>query len=71
MSADAPVEPPGNHAALLVIRAWREGASESTLRAQVTEVANLDAPDEIVHRASTRADLHAALDRWLDRLLEV
>ena len=70
MPADAPARPPSNHAALLVIRAWREDPSEFTLRAQVTEVADLADPGEVVRRATTRAELHDVLDRWLDRLLE-
>lgn len=70
MPPDEPARTPSNHAALLLIRAWREDPSESSLRAQVTEVANLDAPQEVVHRLGTRAELHALLDRWLDRLFD-
>jgi hypothetical protein len=69
MSVDVPAPAPSNHAALLVIRAWREDPSEVTLRARITEVADLDYPQEIVYQAGTRAELHRILDRWLDRLL--
>ena len=64
-----PADPPGNRSALLVIRAWREDAAEDSLRARITEIPNLDAAYEVVRLASTREELHAALDRWLDRLL--
>lgn len=63
------VRPPNNHAALLVIRAWREDQREPALRAQVTEIANLDDPHKAVHRATTRTELHELLDQLLDRLL--
>lgn len=70
MSSPAPAIPPTNQAALLVIRAWREAPTEPSFRARITEVPNLDAPEELVQLASTRGELHAALDRWLDRLIE-
>lgn len=53
---------------VLVIRAWREDSAESALRSRITSVTNLDVPEEHVHHASTRDELHAVLDRWLDGL---
>lgn len=64
-----PERPRTNRAALLVIRAWRDDPAEPSMRARITEVANLDAPEEIVRSASTREELHTALDQWLDRLV--
>jgi hypothetical protein len=66
MSAD----PPSDRAGLLLIRAWREDPAEPSLRARITEIADLESPEEVVRSAGTREELHAALDRWLDRLLE-
>jgi hypothetical protein len=54
----------------MLIRAWSEGPAEPSLRARITEIADLEYPEEVVRSAGTREELHAALDRWLDRLLE-
>jgi hypothetical protein len=54
----------------MLIRAWSEDPAEPSLRARITEIADLEYPEEVVRSAGTREELHAALDRWLDRLLE-
>ena len=69
MSEAGPADPPSSRAALLLIRAWIEEPAESALRARITEIADIDAADEIIRLASTRDELHAMLDRWLDRLV--
>ena len=62
--------PPGDRAGLLVVRAWREDQAEPSLRARITEIADLESPEEVIRSVGTREELHAVLDRWLDRLLE-
>ncbi len=69
MPSPTPDDRPRNRAALLVIRAWVEDPAEPSLRAQIREVANVDDPEEVVQFASTREELHAVLDRWLNDLL--
>lgn len=71
MPSPTPADRPRNRAALLVIRAWIEDPTEPSLRAQIREVANVDDPEEVVQFASTREELHAVLDRWLNDLLEL
>jgi len=63
-------DPPKDRAGLMLIRAWSEDPAEPSLRARITEIADLEYPEEVVRSAGTREELHAALDRWLDRLLE-
>jgi hypothetical protein len=69
MSESVPTDPPSSRAALLLIRAWIEDPTGSSLRARVTEIDDIDAAAEIIRLASTRDELHATLDRWLDRLV--
>lgn len=70
MPPQTSADPPRDRAGLLVVRAWREDPAEPSLRARITEIADLESPEEVVRLAGTREELHAALDRWLDRLLE-
>lgn len=69
IASHTPADPPSDQSAVLVIRAWREESAEDSLRARITAIADLDAPDEVVLLVRTRQDLHAVLDQWLDRLL--
>lgn len=61
---------PTKRVALLVIRAWCEDGEESSLRARILEVPDLEAGEERVSMASRREELHALVDRWLDDLRE-
>lgn len=70
MRPNTSADPPRDRAGLLVIQAWREDPAEPSLRARITEIADLESPEEVVRSAGTREELHAVLDRWLDRLLE-
>lgn len=54
--------------ALLVIRAWCENGEESSLRARALEIPDLEAANERVSTTSRREEIHAIVDRWLDRL---
>lgn len=54
--------------ALLVIRAWCEDGDESSLRARALEIPDLEAANERVSTTSRREEIHAIVDRWLDRL---
>jgi hypothetical protein len=51
---------------VLVVRAWLEDASETALRARITQTLDIEAQDEIVVVASSSDDVCDAVRAWLD-----
>ena len=70
MGPHTSADPPRDRAGLLVVRAWHEDGAEKSLRARITEIGDLESPEEVIRYAGSREELHAVLDRWLDRLVE-
>ena len=56
--------------AVLVIRVWTEGGSEAdALRARMTQVLDLSQPETSEVVGSSRAEIVAAVESWLDAFL--
>jgi hypothetical protein len=51
---------------VLVVRAWLEDASDTVLRARITQTLDITAHDDVVIVVSTSDDVCDAVRAWLD-----
>ena len=61
MSATAP-----ERVAVLIVRAWLEGAGPAALRARITWVMDVEGAPELTAVAAGHEDIVAFVRRWLD-----
>ena len=55
--------------AVLVIRAWREGAAAQGLRARITSTLDTGSAEEVVSTAADVEEICASVRAWLDAFL--
>jgi len=61
---------PAERTGLLVIRAWIESNGQVQLRARITRTLDLERRAEVSTAASTRDQIVATVEKWLDVFLD-